>query len=111
MNGGAKVKTTTGRVILSEILPEELGFDRDQQGDGQKELKNLIATATAAGTKATVMLADRLKDLGYKFATKAGFHLGQGHGDPSPQEGSSGQGQAEVRNDRGPVQRRSHHRR
>ena len=73
---GRRVDTTTGRVLLSEVVPEDMGFDRVNRVMTKKELKNLIAECYRfSGTKATVLLADRLKDLGYKFATKAGISI------------------------------------
>ena len=75
MNGD-RVETTTGRILLSEVVPEDMGFDRVNRVMTKKELKNLIAQCYRfSGTKATVLLADRLKDLGYKFATKAGISI------------------------------------
>ncbi len=43
----------------------------------KKELGNLIDLAyRRAGNKATVIFADKLKDLGYEFATRAGISIG-----------------------------------
>ena len=68
--------TTTGRVILSELLPEGLPFDLVNRVMAKKELRSLINEAyRRTGIKATVILADRLKDLGYKFATLSGISI------------------------------------
>jgi len=73
---GRRVETTTGRILLYEIVPPELDFEMVNRIMTKKELKNLIAYCyRAAGTKKTVILADRLKDLGYKFATQAGISI------------------------------------
>jgi len=73
---GRRVETTTGRILLYEIVPAELGFDMINRVMTKKELKNLIAHCyRVAGTKKTVILTDRLKDLGYKFATQAGISI------------------------------------
>jgi DNA-directed RNA polymerase subunit beta' len=73
---GRREETTTGRVLFYEIVPKSLGFDTVNRVMTKKELKNLIATCyRSAGTKHTVLLADRLKDLGYKFATQAGISV------------------------------------
>jgi len=73
---GRRVETTTGRILLYEIVPPELDFEMVNRVMTKKELKNLIAYCyRAAGTKKTVILADRLKDLGYKFATQAGISI------------------------------------
>ncbi len=75
MDGELK-ETTTGRIILSEILPEALPFDLINEVMTKKELRNLINKSyRIAGTKATVILADRLKDIGYKYATLSGISI------------------------------------
>ncbi|MGD9124757.1 MAG: DNA-directed RNA polymerase subunit beta', partial [Desulfarculaceae bacterium] len=74
--GGRRLKTTVGRVLLSEILPEELDFDLVNQVMDKKSLKMLVGYCYRhAGTKATVILSDRLKDLGYKYATQSGLSI------------------------------------
>ncbi len=68
--------TTTGRILLYEILPESLSFSLINRVMTKKELRILINESyRAAGTKATVILADRLKDIGYKYATKSGISI------------------------------------
>ncbi|MDO9585202.1 MAG: DNA-directed RNA polymerase subunit beta', partial [Syntrophales bacterium] len=72
--GGEMKDTTTGRIILHEIIPEELPFDMINKVMNKKELANLIDHSyRACGDKTTVLLADRLKDLGFKYATKSGI--------------------------------------
>ena len=74
--GGQRVRTTVGRVLLSQVLPEELGFEAVNLVMDKKALKELVGQCyRTAGTKATVILSDRLKDLGYKFATKSGLSI------------------------------------
>jgi DNA-directed RNA polymerase subunit beta' len=73
---GEKVQTTVGRIILREIVPEEIGFSVINKVMKKKELANLIDEAyRRCGAKKTVILADRLKDLGYSYATKAGLSI------------------------------------
>ncbi|MBV1751309.1 MAG: DNA-directed RNA polymerase subunit beta', partial [Desulfarculus sp.] len=73
---GQRMRTTVGRVILSQVLPEELGFDAVNIVMDKKALKELVGKCyRTAGTKATVILSDRLKDMGYKFATKSGLSI------------------------------------
>ena len=73
---GRRIRTTVGRVILSQVLPKELGFDAVNLVMDKKALKNLVGQCyRTAGTKATVILSDRLKDMGYKFATKSGLSI------------------------------------
>jgi DNA-directed RNA polymerase beta' subunit len=68
--------TTCGRVLLSEIIPPTIAFSEVNKVMNKNELRNLIAKCyRVCGTKETVVLTDHLKDLGYKFATKAGISL------------------------------------
>ncbi|MDD5153349.1 MAG: DNA-directed RNA polymerase subunit beta' [Thermodesulfobacteriota bacterium] len=73
---GKLVDTTTGRILLGDILPEEIPFDVINRPMKKKELAQLIDKCyRGAGIKKTVLLADRLKDMGYKYATKAGISI------------------------------------
>jgi DNA-directed RNA polymerase subunit beta' len=70
------VRTTVGRVILSEILPEGVSFSAVNKVMNKKALAQLIDTCyRSAGVKATVILADRLKDTGYHYATRSGISI------------------------------------
>jgi DNA-directed RNA polymerase beta' subunit len=74
--GGERIPTTVGRVLLSEIVPEEIPFKVFNRVMKKKELANLIDEAYRhCGDKKTVILADRLKDMGYAYATKAGLSI------------------------------------
>ncbi len=71
-----RVETTCGRVLLAETIPPQLGFETVNRVMKKGELKNLISKCfRVCGIKDTVLLADRLKDFGYQFATKAGISL------------------------------------
>jgi DNA-directed RNA polymerase subunit beta' len=71
------IPTTVGRVLLSEITPPEIPFSEINRVMKKKELSALIDTSfRRAGNKATVIFADRLKDMGFEFATKAGISIG-----------------------------------
>ncbi|MCX5875483.1 MAG: DNA-directed RNA polymerase subunit beta' [Deltaproteobacteria bacterium] len=73
---GEFVETTVGRVLLGELLPENVPFSHVNQVMGKKQLAKLIDhTYRHAGTKATVILADRLKDMGYEFSTRASISI------------------------------------
>ncbi len=73
---GQLQETTVGRVLLAEILPSELPFSAINRVMNKKALAQLIDQCyRKAGTKATVLLADRLKDLGYQFATRSGISI------------------------------------
>jgi DNA-directed RNA polymerase subunit beta' len=73
---GELVETTVGRVLLREIIPEEIPFSVINTVMNKKELANLIDYSyRVCGDKKTVILADRLKDLGYKYATQSGLSI------------------------------------
>ena len=73
---GTTVDTTTGRVLLSEIVPEEIPYEIINQVMDKKALGELIDQAyRRLGNKATVLLADRLRTLGYQHATRAGISI------------------------------------
>ena len=70
------IRTTTGRVVLYEIFPKELSFEMVNRVITKKELRDIISECyRSLGTKATVILADRLKDIGYKYATISGISI------------------------------------
>jgi DNA-directed RNA polymerase subunit beta' len=73
---GKLQETSTGRVLLHEILPESLPFSLINKLLTKKELRSLINESyRRAGIKATVIFADRLKDVGYKYATRSGISI------------------------------------
>jgi DNA-directed RNA polymerase subunit beta' len=73
---GEMKETTVGRVILFEIIPEKISFDLINKVMNKKELSNLIDHCyRTCGDKTTVLLADRLKDLGFKYATMSGASI------------------------------------
>jgi len=73
-------ETTAGRIILYEIIPEEINFDAINKLMNKKELANLIDHCyRLCGDKTTVLLADRLKDLGFKYATISGLSFAVGN--------------------------------
>ncbi|MCK9264859.1 MAG: DNA-directed RNA polymerase subunit beta', partial [Deltaproteobacteria bacterium] len=63
--------------IFNEIVPEEIPFETINRPMTKKALADLVDVCfRAAGDKNTVLLADRIKDLGYYYATKAGISIG-----------------------------------
>jgi DNA-directed RNA polymerase subunit beta' len=69
------IETSVGRVIFSEIWPEELGFPNLVVGKSQ--LGNLIWRCyKVCGHEKTVNTLDRLKELGFREATQAGVSIG-----------------------------------
>ena len=75
MNGKI-VETSVGRILLYEVMPEEISFDFINKPMTKKEVANLVDLSfRKAGDKKTVILSDKLKNLGYYFATKAGISI------------------------------------
>ncbi|NNK93636.1 MAG: DNA-directed RNA polymerase subunit beta' [Desulfobacterales bacterium] len=73
---GKLIDTTMGRVILGELLPKNVPFAEINKVLSKKALAKLIDYVYRhSGTKDTVILADRLKDIGYEYATRAGISI------------------------------------
>jgi len=69
------LETTAGRVIFNQIWPEELGFYN--KVCGKKQLSDIIWRCyKAVGQARTVDTLDRLKEMGFRSATKAGISIG-----------------------------------
>ncbi|HLO25441.1 MAG TPA: DNA-directed RNA polymerase subunit beta', partial [Geobacteraceae bacterium] len=70
------IETTTGRIILREILPETVPFTAINKVMTKKELTNLVDICyRLAGNKETVILADKLKAIGFRYSTIAGISI------------------------------------
>src|SRR2546430_1389057 len=78
INGNAEAKvieTTAGRVVFNEIWPKQLGFFNKPAG--KKQLSDIIWRCyQVAGPAETVATLDKLKELGFTEATKAGLSIG-----------------------------------
>ncbi|MDE3225485.1 MAG: DNA-directed RNA polymerase subunit beta', partial [Nitrospirota bacterium] len=73
---GAMVDTTVGRVLMGEILPASIPFSHANQLMTKKEMTKLIdAVYRQAGHRETVVLLDKIKDIGFTYATKAGVSI------------------------------------
>jgi len=69
--GSELLETTPGRIIFNESLPQELRFVNHVVG--QKELSDIVAKChRRLGTYPTAEMLDKIKDLGFRFATQAG---------------------------------------
>src|SRR5881409_1112140 len=69
------IETTAGRVIFNQIWPKELGFFN--KAAGKKQLSDIIWRCyQIAGPAVTVATLDKLKELGFKEATRAGISIG-----------------------------------
>jgi len=73
---GKLIDTTVGRILLSEVVPGCIRFEEFNKVMDKKRLADLIDLCyRRAGSKETVLLADRLKDLGFQYATRAGISI------------------------------------
>ncbi|NLW72224.1 MAG: DNA-directed RNA polymerase subunit beta' [Chloroflexi bacterium] len=68
------IDTTVGRAIFNDILPAEMRFCNLVLDKGG--IRDLIADIYAvSGQETTTLVADRIKDIGFKYATKSGATL------------------------------------
>jgi DNA-directed RNA polymerase subunit beta' len=68
------IQTTTGRIILNKIVPEEMGYLNELLT--KKRLRQIIGDCfRAAGLAKTVDFLDDLKEIGFSYATKGGLSV------------------------------------
>jgi DNA-directed RNA polymerase subunit beta' len=73
---GEYVDTTTGRILLYEVVPREVPFRNVNKVMKKKDLAELIdVTYRSCGQKATVVLADQLKNTGFTYASLSGISI------------------------------------
>ena len=71
------VETTVGRVLLWEIVPEGLPYELIDQAMTKKAVSKLLNICFRnLGTKETVIFADQLMYMGYRYATYSGVSIG-----------------------------------
>jgi DNA-directed RNA polymerase subunit beta' len=106
------VDTTVGRVLISEVLPKGVPFEYVNKTLDKKALSALIDVCYRVHrNKETVLLADRLRTLGFDHAMRAGISdLHGSHGDPAEEEGPPRRAQARSSGRRA-VPGGAHHRR
>ena len=69
------METTVGRVILNDVLPEEMPFINGLLK--KKGLTQLVQHAYLKfGLQITVHMLDEVKELGFLYATRAGISIG-----------------------------------
>jgi DNA-directed RNA polymerase subunit beta' len=69
------IETTPGRIIFSNILPGEIPFINGMLR--KKGLESLVFyTYLKVGLEPTIEILDKMKELGFNYATYAGFSLG-----------------------------------
>ncbi len=72
---GEMIKTTPGRVLFNELLPEELRFQNTTMT--KRGLASIVDKClNKFGTEKTVELLDNLKAKGFEYATKSGLTIG-----------------------------------
>ena len=68
------IDTSVGRLKFQEVMPKGLG--RVTKALTKKGLSSLVAKALElVGEEGTVLFADRIKDIGFKFATMSGVSI------------------------------------
>ena len=68
---GERINTTVGRIIFNQALPEQMEF-RNQLFT-RSEIESLVGeVVNDMGNKTTSLMLDKLKDLGFKYATQSG---------------------------------------
>jgi DNA-directed RNA polymerase subunit beta' len=74
----AVIETTPGRMMLGQILPKDVPFEVVNQLMTKKNISKVIDTVyRACGQKETVIFCDRVMDLGFKQACRAGISFGK----------------------------------
>ncbi len=73
----ALIETTVGRALLAEILPEGMPFALVNTELTKKAISRLINLSyRMLGLKNTVVFADQLMYMGFRFATRSGISIG-----------------------------------
>ena len=74
MVNGQFIETTVGRAIFNDTLPEGMEFYNGEVEKGA--LKDIVGEVYAVmGNEGTAEVLDKIKDLGFKYATKAGITI------------------------------------
>ena len=73
---GQVYDTTVGRVLVSDVLPPGMDFPSVNKVLDKKSLSSLIDECyRASRNKNTVLLADRLRTMGFEMSTRAGISI------------------------------------
>ena len=71
------IETSFGRILFNEIFPDKIAYYN--QTITKKDLSNIIQLLLEFyGQEITAEHLDKIKDLGYKYATQSGYSLGKG---------------------------------
>jgi len=73
----ARVETTVGRVLIWEVMPVGMPFEVVNCDMTKKNISRLLDYSYRhLGNKSTVVLADQIMYLGFKYATRSGISFG-----------------------------------
>jgi DNA-directed RNA polymerase subunit beta' len=76
-NQTSLLDTTIGRVIFWEIVPDGIPFEQVNRPMVKKAISSIINFCyRVVGLKATVIFADQLMYMGYRFSTRSGSSIG-----------------------------------
>lgn len=68
------IETSVGRLFFQELVPDALGLVNEAMT--KKVLSDLLARSLSIiGPEETAKLADRIKDIGFRYATKSGMSI------------------------------------
>jgi DNA-directed RNA polymerase subunit beta' len=71
---GGKINTTVGRIIFNDALPPQLRFRNKTMDKGS--LRGLVSDCiTILGNEGATGVIDRLKEMGFEYATKSGISI------------------------------------
>jgi DNA-directed RNA polymerase subunit beta' len=71
---GGRLKTSVGRILFNDVLPEEFRFYN--KTSDKAALKRLVSECYhLLGNEATVTMLDNLKSIGFEYATKSGTSI------------------------------------
>ncbi len=72
---GEQLRTSVGRIIFNEVLPEEIGFINKDVN--KASLKKIVAQCyKILGNQGTADVLDKIKSLGFHYATQSGITIG-----------------------------------
>jgi len=73
----SRIETTVGRVLIWDVVPEGMPFDVVNRDMTKKNISRLLNYSYRhLGNKDTVILADQIMYLGFRYATRSGISFG-----------------------------------
>jgi DNA-directed RNA polymerase subunit beta' len=85
--GAVRAVTTAGRLLFNEVLPADIPFVNELVG--KKGLADLVNRCADNFTRAeTAIVLDKMKDIGFRYATKAGVTVSIADVDAPPEKAS-----------------------